>query len=179
MHKRLLLLLAGVLAAVMAYGLVGVGAVFTDRWTATQEIHIGRMTLKVSSDTPGAQIDPGSQTITFRTVAIDGSSTPERDGVPVIDYDHFLIQSVGSIPARMSVKVSVTTSSGVEAGKFTLVNDTPTGPHDIASLPISDRTLFDPQTADIDGTVGLRWSGLTNASMGGTITLRLVIDATE
>lgn len=179
MHKRLLLLLAGVLAAVMAYGLVGVGAVFTDRWTATQEIHIGRMTLRVSSDTPGAQIDPGSQTVTFRNVSIGTSSTPMHDGVPVIEYDHFLIQSVGSIPARMSVKVTVETSGGVEAGRFMLVNDTPSGPHAIHALPVSDLVLFDPQAADIDGTVGLRWSDLTNDSMGGTITLRLVIDAVE
>ncbi len=52
MHKRLWFLLAGAVIAVMAYGLVGVGAVFTDRWTATQEIRIGELTVEVSSSTP-------------------------------------------------------------------------------------------------------------------------------
>lgn len=184
MHKRLWFLLAGAVIAVMAYGLVGVGAVFTDRWTATQEIHIGELTVEVSSSTPGAVIDAPSRSILFPDVAIGGSSTPLREGAPDVTYDQFRIRSTGTIPAHLSVRVFVETGPGVEDARFSLVRKGASGPETIQEgLPVSDVVIDGPTAGaahdEIADAIGLVWHDLTNQSMGGTIRLRLVIDATE
>jgi hypothetical protein len=113
-------------------------------------------------------------------VAIQSSSTPAVEGVPQVSFDQFTIRSIGQIPARMSVTVSVTTSPGVEAGKFQLVRDggkAKKGPEPIQSLPVTSLLLHGPQTADISDAIGLVWTDLGNASMNGTVTLSISIDA--
>jgi hypothetical protein len=180
MRKRLSLLLGGALAVVLIYGLVGSGAVFTDEWAASQEMNIGRLALTVTSDTPGAEVDSAAQTIIFPAVDIRSSSTPVAEGMPSVEYNHFRIISTGSIPARISVRASVSTSAGVEAQKFVFVRDGGVdGPSRIQSLPVVDLLIDGPQTTVIDDAIGLVWRDLSNVSMGGSVRLAIEIEAVE
>jgi hypothetical protein len=180
MRKRISLLLGGALLTVMVYGLVGSGAAFTDRWTGSQDVQIGRLTVTVTSDTPGAIVDAAAKTISFPAVDIRSSSTPLDEGIAQVQYSHFRVASTGSIRARIAVRATVETSSGVEAEKFTLVRDGGTeGPVTIRALPVTNLVVDGPQTTVIDDAIGLVWNDLGNDSMGGTVKLSIAIDASE
>jgi hypothetical protein len=143
-------------------------------------MHVGRLTLTVTSDNADAVVETAAKTISFPAVDIRSSSTPLVDGTPRVSYSHFRIASTGSIPARISVTATVRTSTGVEAQKFTLVRDGGTdGPVVVGSLPVTDLVIAGPQSADIDEAIGFLWGELTNESMGGSVMLTLTIDAAE
>ncbi|MFN8619134.1 MAG: hypothetical protein U0869_00125 [Chloroflexota bacterium] len=180
MPKRSILLMISLAVAFSAtVGVVGLKATFTTPASADSEFTFGTLSVSVSSDTRGVLVDSGAKTIKFPSVRISGPSTPEQGGAPVVDYADFTIRSTGTLPAHMTVRISSSASPGVELGKFTLVRDGGSGPVAIADLPVTDLLIDGPQTADIHDAIGLTWHDLTEASMGGSISLTLSINAYE
>jgi len=138
---------AGLLAAFgLTLGLIGggVGAVFTDQVTGTENINVGTFNCQVVWVTPGGSFDADSATYNAPQI---NSSAPSS--APFA----FDVKNVGSIP--MALSVSGPSWTGTIDGSFTGIAAT-----------LSAATLAPGEIATV--STGIQWTALDNDDLGDT-----------
>ncbi len=179
MRKRLTLLLALCLTAVMAYGVIGSSALFTFHGQVQQAISVGTLGLTISSDTAGASGD--GQTVTCPAITVAHSAAAwDMTGC------HIRIAAAPNTiaPDKVQLKISVWTN-GADLSKFMvqfnegagswsppMYGDTPM----LDALP--DGTVVSTTTvvpADLYTYLG--WHELSNGDMGKTVVVTYSLDA--
>lgn len=167
MRKRLALILAVCVTAIMAYGVIGSGATFTSSASGGQTISVGSMTLKLTSDN-GTVNDDG-------TLACPPVAVLTASGTGAV-CDVTIAVEGGIVPSLVTITPSQTGAK--EADKFAVFNKAG------ASFPISaGHFVYIPtapgQSLPLAEQFHVEWTGLGNASMGNVITLTLAIDAQQ
>jgi hypothetical protein len=167
MRKRLVIVLAVCLTAIMAYGVIGSGATFTSSTASGQTITVGSMTLKLTSDN-GTVNDDG--TLTCPPVAV---STATGSGAVC---DVTISVEGGIVPSLVTITPSQTGAK--EPDKFAVLNKAG------ASFPISaGHFVYLPaapgQSLPLAEKFHVEWTDLGNTSMGNVISLSLAIEATQ
>ena len=126
MRKRIALLLGIGLTFVMAFGVIGSGALFTTSAGVSQTLTVGQMTLEINSSTPGAYFDGATLVCPpFTVVTSSGPNTTGGTG-PACDIS---VKSTGSItPSQVNVLMTATTD-GTHLDRYGLFpSGFPTGP---------------------------------------------------
>ena len=94
MRKRLAILLALCLTAIMTFGVIGSSAEFVFNGSASQTITVGSLELQLDSTTPGATVN--GNTLTCPAILVTSSSS-DWGGGPVCNIT---VRSVGTVPAK-------------------------------------------------------------------------------
>ena len=167
MRAKLALLLTIMLAAVMAYGVVGSGAMFTSSVSAATTVTVGSMTLVLATDNGSVNQD-GS--VTCPAVAVTTATGVGATCDVTISVAGGIVPSVVTITPHQS--------GAAEPDKFTVFNAAG------ASFPVSSgHFVYIPtapgQSLPLAEHFHVAWADLGNASMGNAITVTLSIDAQQ
>ncbi len=123
MHKKLSILFAAALTAILAYGAIGSGAYFTASAGASQTLTVGRMTIQLTALTPGSYWD--GATLVCPAFKVTTASGPGDTGLPGPACD-VKVESTGDIsPSQINVDMTATTN-GPHLDRYAI---TPTGMH--------------------------------------------------
>jgi hypothetical protein len=181
MRKRVTILLALALGAVLAFGIIGTGAEFVFNGSASQTINVGSLQLELDSDTPGATVS--GNTVTCPAILVTQSSSSFSGG-PVCNIK---VRSIGTVPAlNLSVFMSAATD-GAHLDRFAVsaTGVTPGGAHVLTtgSTPIGVATAF-PASIDMEtswGYAAAAGSGLAldNNDMGKTVVVTYSLVSAE
>jgi hypothetical protein len=173
MRKRLAVLLALCLTAIMTFGVISSAASFSFTSYAQQTLTVGQMTLKISSPTGGAHFV--GDTLVCPDVLVLKSTGMDPVGCQI------KVESIGSItPSKVTMTASAVTD-GADMTKFMVQHDNGVG---WASFPggswasvngIVDTTSVFPSTA----LEQVYWTGLTNADQGKTVVVTYTFAAVE
>jgi hypothetical protein len=168
-------------AAGLALMLVGAGlaATFTDHAGASQTITVGTMDVSLNSDTPGAVVSDGGNTLTCPAILVTDSE-PAWDIVGC----HIQITSSGSIsPDRVDLSVGVWTN-GADLSKFMAQFNEGAGswaPHLYGDTPmlstLTGSVISSTSVVPADVYTYLGWLELGNGEMGKTVVVTYSIDA--
>jgi hypothetical protein len=173
-RKRISIILGLALTAIMAYGVVGSGASFTDTGAVYQDVTFGAMQLRISSTTEGAVISGDGKTLVCPDLEVTNSDLSFYPSAC-----KFRIESVGGVVARLiTVHATTSSSDGLENSKIILATLNDSTRH--LNPPMSDYLLItSAERSPIEDGVFFMFSDLTNASAGGSLSLVLTINAVE
>lgn len=141
--------IAGLLAAFgLTLGLIGggVGAVFTDTLTATENINVGTFACVINDATPGAIIAGDRKSVSYTAPTINSSAA---GNAPFF----FEVSNAGSIAANLTVSTSPVSAP------FSIIG----APFAAVPLPVAGTHTYN---------TGVSWGALTNANLGtsGSVT---------
>jgi predicted ribosomally synthesized peptide with SipW-like signal peptide len=168
----------------LALGLIGAGvaAQFSDSASATHRIDVGVLDVSLASDTPGAVVTDGGQTLTCPAILIDDSAADwfHPQGACHIQ----IVKAADSIdPDRVDLKVAVWTN-GADLTKFMAQFNEGAGlwsPNMYGYTPmlntLDGSVLTSTSVLPADMYTNLGWLELGNTEMGKTVIVTYTIEA--